>query len=328
VVTHPLFAFQWLPALDPGGAVVSYTLRLTGTTLATAPVSLNLTSPVSIYTATFLADGVYSWTVQAHDAAGNGSGFVSPYTFTRQAEYVAQLFLPIIIRTNSNSPCPTTSSAAYELIPVEGPPADHPDYLHGDLNLALRGYSETTAQLGLVNYSGGTDPNGPQLAGLFGPNRLPGFSTVYQVNGWDWSCGTDGCPTGPITDWPVTLAGLATTPGEALHIPERSLEIYGGGYKALVLYAAEQHLTLGYTRRDTVAPGYAVHLEGVCVDPNLLALYQAQVNSAGWRSSNKLPALRNNQPLGTALGSEIQVAIRDKGAFLDPRSAKDWWMGY
>jgi len=38
-----------------------------------------------------------------------------------------------------------------------------------------------------------------------------------------------------------------------------------------------------------------------------------------------LPALRNNQALGQALGFEIKVAIRDAGSFMDPRSQKDWW---
>jgi hypothetical protein len=94
------------------------------------------------------------------------------------------------------------------------------------------------------------------------------------------------------------------------------------------LYAEEQRLTFGYTRRDTVANGYAVHLENICVDPNLLALYRAQTDAGGWHVTGQLPALRNNQALGTALSGEIKVVIRDRGAFMDPRSRKDWWRGY
>ncbi len=97
----------------------------------------------------------------------------------------------------------------------------------------------------------------------------------------------------------------------------------------MVLYAEEQRLTLGYTRQDTVAGGYAVHIENICVDPTLLALYRSRVTPQGWRlSPPMLPALRNNQALGIALSNEIQVAIRDRGAFMDPRSRKDWWPGY
>ena len=126
----------------------------------------------------------------------------------------------------------------------------------------------------------------------------------------------------------MTLVGLATRPGEALSIPERAANIYPGGYIALVLYAADSQITLGYTRRDTVSDGYAVHVQGLCVDPNLVALYRAQNDANGRRASGLLPALRVDQVIGLALGDEIKVAIRDKGTFMDPRSGKDWWRGY
>jgi hypothetical protein len=119
--------------------------------------------------------------------------------------------------------------------------------------------------------------------------------------------------------------GLATTPGEAIYVPERGSQIYRGGYVALVLYAEKQRLTLGYTRRNHVAAGYVVHIEDVCVNPNLLALYQAQLDGAGWNDTGHLPAVVNNQAVGTALGHELKIAIRDSGSFMDPRSRKDWW---
>ena len=59
--------------------------------------------------------------------------------------------------------------------------------------------------------------------------------------------------------------------------------------------------------------------------PNLVALYKAQEDADGWLATGHLPGLRNNQPLGAALGYEIQVAVRDAGTFMDPRSHKDWW---
>ena len=253
------------------------------------------------------------------------SGYVSPaYTFTVAA--ARQIFLPFIMTAPPG--CPTTSSASFDLIPFVGARADHPDYLHGDLNLSLRGYALTSAALGLVDYSGAVDPNAPQLAGLFGPNRFPGISAVYQVNNWIWGCGEHGCPGAAITNPEVTLAGLITTPGEAIHIPERAPNIYSGVYKAMVLYAEERRITLGYTREDTVATGYAVQIENVCVNPNLLALYRTQTDAGGWHVTGHLPALRNDQPLGTAFGTEIQVAVRDRGTYMDPRSRKDWWWGY
>ncbi|MCB0195387.1 MAG: hypothetical protein KDJ65_25795 [Anaerolineae bacterium] len=228
--------------------------------------------------------------------------------------------------------CPVSSPIGFELIPIEGQPLkDHPAYVHGDLNLALRGYIPFGSSLGLVDYEGATDGDAPQLHGLFEPNRVPQFLSTYRVNDWVWDssqCGGHprGCPGPPAdTFWPVTLVGVATTPGEPVHIPERGAQIYSGGYTALVLYAEENRITLGYTRRDTVAAGYTVHIENVCVNPNLVALYKAQEDADGWLASGHLPGLRNNQTFGTALGHEIQVAIRDAGMFMDPRSQKDWW---
>ncbi|MCL7454490.1 MAG: hypothetical protein M8467_15740, partial [Anaerolineae bacterium] len=66
---------------------------------------------------------------------------------------------------------------------------------------------------------------------------------------------------------------------------------------------------------------YTVHVENVCVEPSLLALYR-QWDAAG---RVRLPALRGGQPFGRARGTEIGVAIRDSGTFMDPRSRKDWW---
>ena len=97
----------------------------------------------------------------------------------------------------------------------------------------------------------------------------------------------------------------------------------GQGYAVLVLYADSQRITLKYTGEDSVVHGYAVHVEGVCVEPSLLALYE-RMNAGG---RGQLPALRAGQALGRARGNEIQVAIRDTGRFMDPRTRKDWWRG-
>lgn len=312
--------FDWT---DAGPSPISYTLVIT------SPVeTLVITTTESSFTPiTYLSNGIFTWTVRTIDAAGNVSAYVSPaFTFTIQATWYN--YLPVVLKSPPPV-CPVTSDVVYSLIPVEGAPADHPDYLHGDLNLSLRGYNLTAGSLGLVDYSGNTDPVAPQLAGLVEPNTFPGINAVYRVNNWNWACGAHGCPGPTITNPPVTFMSLKTTPGEPIYIPERSADIYGGGYRALVLYAEEQRITLSYIRQDTVAFGYAVHIENICVDPNLLALYQSRVKADGMRVEPlNLPALRNNQALGTALSDEIGVAIRDRGAFMDPRSRKDWWKGY
>jgi len=233
------------------------------------------------------------------------------------------VYLPFIAKAEVCQPIPDES---YGDFPVNGDHTDPPAEEHPDLNLSLRGYELTHAYKGLVDYSGGSDPNAPQLPGLFADNRTATFSNVYQVYGWDWEC---NCRGPLITNPEVTLAGLAVTPGETIHVPDSGYSI-GGGYEVLVLYATSDRITLKYTPNDDVKEGYTLHVENICVEvenicvePRLLALYQSW-NDAGRGS---LPALRAGQAFGRARGSEIGVVIRDWGAFMDPRSRKDWWQG-
>lgn len=99
---------------------------------------------------------------------------------------------------------------------------------------------------------------------MFAPHRLPVFTANYRVHDWDWGCNQPaGCLGGPIGHYPVTLVAMATTPGELLSIPHKRRRIYPGDFKALVLYAEETRITFTYTRRDTAAVGYLVHVEDV-----------------------------------------------------------------
>jgi hypothetical protein len=215
--------------------------------------------------------------------------------------------------------CEPIVGESYGTLTILGEPTDRPAEEHADLNLALRGYEVTTAPLFLVEYGPTDDPLAPQLRDLFANRRLPSFSRAYRVYGWDWDTNSRG-PL--ITDWDVTMAGMSALPGETLHVPGSGYEI-GSGYEVLVLYAAENRITLKYTREDNVVLGYTLHLEGICVEPNLLALYRA-MNAAG---RAKLPALRARQAFGRAVGGDVGAVIRDTGRFMDPRSRNDWWIG-
>lgn len=219
-------------------------------------------------------------------------------------------------------PCSPIPGVAYEAIPVLYPSTDPPASAHPDLNLALRGYRLAPGNpwKGFVFYGGDADPYAPRLTDLFADRRAPTFANLYQVYDWD---GSWPGSFWPITSPEVTMAGLAAAPGEILYLPGTFTpnEIYIGGYQALVLYAEENRLTLKYTREDNVIWGYTIHLEGICVEPSLLALYRA--SDANGRTF--LPALRARQILGRARGNEAKIAIRDTGAFMDPRSYKDWW---
>ncbi len=225
-------------------------------------------------------------------------------------------YLPFVAWTDV---CRHIPEESYQSLSVNPPPTDRPAEQHADLNLALRGYEVTNAQKGLVDYSGGTDPTAPQLYSLFADGRVPVFTAVHQVYEWDWGC---SCRGALISSPEVTLAELTTTPGETIHAPSSGYAI-GSGYEVLVLYASPHRITLKYTRDDNVVHGYTLHVEGVCVESRLLALYQS-CNEAG---RGELPALRVGQAFGRARGDRIGVAIRDNGTFMDPRSRKDWWQG-
>ena len=216
-------------------------------------------------------------------------------------------------------PCASIPGASYATLPIVGRPADRPAAQHGDLNLALRGFSRTDSQRGLIDVGGPTDSRAPQLVDLFADKRTPTFSNVYRVNHWDWGSNSRG---GPITDFPVTLAGFTVKPGETIHVPGAGYDI-GQGNQVLVLYADRERITLKYTGEDTAATGYTIHVEGVCTEPGLLDLY-TRMNAAG---RGHLPALKPRQAFGRARGNEIQVTIRDTGRFMDPRTRKDWWRG-
>ena len=230
--------------------------------------------------------------------------------------------LPVIVSADAGgAACAAVPGAGYQALTANPPPSDRPAEQHADLNLALRSYTPTSGYLGLVDYGGAGDPAAPQLAGLFADRRTPAILGVDRVYDWNWGCNCRGAPLA----WPdVTLARPAATPGEVIALPAAGYQIgLAAGYQALVLYASAERITLKYTRDDNVVSGYTIHLEGLCTEPSLLALYTA-LNAAGRGS---LPALRPGQAIGRAREAALGVAVRDNGTFLDPRSRKDWWQG-
>jgi len=215
------------------------------------------------------------------------------------------------------APCQEIPGMTYQSLAIEGSPTDRPPAQHADLNVELRGWQPTGGTLGLIDLNGDTDTGAPKLYTLFADDRTPTFVRNYQVYDWDWGC---NCRGALVTDWETTLSGMAVAPGEIIQCPRSDYNI-GADNTALVLFVDDNSITLKYTANDNVVHGYTIHLVGVCVEPSLRARYDAN-RAAG---STELPALRGDQSLGRARGSELIVAIRDTGAFMDPRSRKDWW---
>lgn len=187
------------------------------------------------------------------------------------------------------------------------------------VNLAVRGFAMTTVPLNLVDYTGPFDEGAPQLFRIFSGERTPTMVTAYQVYDWDASC---NCRGALQSDPLVTLVGFLTNPGEILRLPKSSYYI-ANDFQAVVIYADPDRITLNFTRDANPIRGYTLYLEGIAVDSSLLGLYQS-LNAAGRAN---LPAVQPGQGLGRGRGTVVNIAIRDAGGFLDPRSRKDWWRG-
>lgn len=247
-----------------------------------------------------------------------------------------KVYLPLVVKPES---CAASSNNSYDSGIIYQFDMDNPVRLasaHADKNLDLRSYAPTTdtqAVRDLVDM-GVNDPNQPpQFATLFSPAKVPNLSGFYSVYGWNWQSSPKPGTRGELGEG-IRLLGLKTTTGEALHTPSSGYDI-GSGHEALVIYADENSIVLHYTREDSAAKGYTVHVDGICTDPNLLALYKQLDDPNGPRNVYKsaserphgynLPALAAGQSFGTAKGDEIVVGVVDSGAFVDPRSCNDWW---
>ncbi len=219
--------------------------------------------------------------------------------------------------------CDSLPDQSYCSLTVNGAPTVAPAAEHPDLNPALRGYTAAVGQyVGLIDncYTRPDDAKAPQLRGLFADHRKPTVLGVYWIYQWDWN--RDRPATAVENTWGPSFVTLATTPCEILSVPPSGYEIDGDqGLEVLVLYAGEDWITLKYTREDNVLYGYTLHLQGVWVDPALLALYNT-LEAAG---RDQLPALRAGQPFARARGTALGLSIRDCGGWMDPRNCADWW---
>lgn len=255
---------------------------------------------------------------------------------------VPRAYLPLVARPALGYQCPTSSQEAYWAgtayqFDLDDPV--RPAFDHADKNLALRSYTLNTSptlRRTLLDL-GSDDPiQPPQLATLFSPYRVPSLDDFYQVHHWSWAPSPDpGTRAGPITEPPATALGMGVTAGEPIFVPTSGYSI-GGGMEVLVLFADYDSVTLRYTREDSSgSQGYTVHIDNLCTDPNLITLYNLLDLPTGPRYlfappqsrpySYDLPNLQAGRRLGTARDDQIVVAVVDSGAFMDPRSCREWW---
>ncbi len=258
------------------------------------------------------------------------------------------LYLPLIRKDPTPTfSCPTTSANSYlqqGVFQTETDAVIRPADDHADKNLQdLRGYQAAPGgnakSFNVLTISTPDDQMPPQFGSLFNPARLPVFSQVYQINNWDWatspSPGTRGTP---VTNPSVTALGLQTTQGETLRAPTHARQLSDGlGVgSSVVLFADTDSIALHMEPADSAAKGYTVHIINLCVDPNLVALYNSLDAGERYVQHNNpsvlyynLVGLRAGDVIGVAKGNEIVVAIVDTGTTQDPRVCSttqfDWW---
>lgn len=254
-----------------------------------------------------------------------------------QGGLAPRAYLPLIIApVSAPNECPSSSTHSYTGGPAFQFDNDNPvrpAYNHADKNIELRGYilnTDPNLQRELVDYGSGDPTQPPQFATLFSPYKVPQLSKFYRVRHWNWAPSPNpGTPSTPITNPAVTALAFALPPGTSLHTPISGYDI-GAGMEVIVLFADEDTLTLHYTREDSAAVGYTLHIDNICTDPNLLNLYNSLDNPNGPRydypsAGYNLPTLPAGKVFGITSGEDMVIAITDTGAFQDPRSCNDWW---
>ena len=250
-----------------------------------------------------------------------------------QGSLTPKAYLPMLLVADA---CPTTSNESYSsgiAFQFDQDNPVRPAFNHADKNIALRNYTLNTAsnlQRELVDYGSDDPTQPPQLATFFSPNQVPNFSGFYQVHQWNYAPSpTPGVQAEPISFPKVTAISFDLDSGTSLYAPSSGYNI-GGGVEVIVLFADEDTVTLHYTREDSAARGYTLHIDNICTNPNLLALYNNLDRSDGPRyeypsNGYDLPTLPAGQIFGTTSNEDMVVAIADTGAFQDPRSCNEWW---
>jgi hypothetical protein len=252
-----------------------------------------------------------------------------------QADLVPWAYLPIVLNPPEFT-CATTSANQYASGPVSQYDTDNPVRPadeHADKNIELRGYivnDDPTLVRELIDYGSGDPTQPPQFATLFSPYQVPPFADFHQVHQWNWAPSPQPGTRGTlITDYPTTAVSFTLSPGTNLHTPVSGYDI-GAGMEVIVLFADADTITLHYTREDSAAVGYTIHIDQICTDPTLLNLYNSLDDPDGPRydypsSGYSLPTLPAGKAFGTTSMQNMVVAIVDTGAFLDPRSCNEWW---
>lgn len=236
--------------------------------------------------------------------------------------------IPSPTETLTFAGCPATSNQSYNSIGAERGSGDMP--LNGDpvnspeINLRLRGFGPVNEGANFISRNGNNygldDQMPPQISSLFG-GAVPQIIKTYVVYEWDFQNNKSLAPQQATPNFKVHLVGLQANPGQKLVGLTAGRKIDPAGDVFMVLYATKTDITFTHSPSDSLLGGYLFYFADLCVDPNLLAKYQA--DNAGGRG--QLPVVGKGQVFGYAGNSDVKVGIRDTMSFVDPRYKQDWW---
>ena len=116
----------------------------------------------------------------------------------------------------------------------------------------------------------------------------------------------------------------------------------GGGYVAMVVFAASDRLTLHVGRHEYITStktcadgkpcrgGYWIYVKNICVDQKIQDAYNgvkgAQESAGANLNKIQLPMVRPGQTLGKAVSGSVIVGVRDSGPFITT-SKPFYWEG-
>lgn len=223
--------------------------------------------------------------------------------------------------------CPTNSNRSYGSLSVDtndpNKLSTQPQY-SPDVNLYLRGFTPVNQNPMLISRNGNPygldDRMPPQISSLYG-GPIPQISKTYQIYEWDFQHNKSLAPQVATPNMPVHMLGLAANPGQPLYGLRAGRTIDATGDVFLVLYATKNYVLFTHSGSDNLFDGYLFYFLDICVDPNLLGLYN-QDNAGGRR---QLPVISTGQVFGYAASSEVKIVVRDTLSFMDTRVKEDWW---
>jgi len=229
-----------------------------------------------------------------------------------------------------NSGCPSTSSQTYSSIRQNPNIRNKINFdlsKNAETNLYMRGWTEINEGKELISRNGdnyGLDPNmPPQISTLF-PTHYPKISKTYIINAWDYENNHNLPGQSATPAYRVHMLGLEAAPGEAL-VGLKAGRTIDGTNVFLVLYATKNYILMIHANEDSWdeygPPGYPFYFIDICVDPNLVSLYEKNQNEG----RNELPGIATGQVFGYAKDNEVKFVIRDTMSFMDSRYKEDWW---